>query len=270
LTRYYEIIAIERIAFALVYDYQEYSLNKGQGIRKENIMTVIENIVEAKMDGVVIRHTGKTSYENKNAPENTLYKPCFWSARSFGKEYDGTPKKGETVEDYQKYITDTLARCTEVGFLVKYNLDNNGVAYPLMEKRKEVSAVNPKDKKINKDFGLKVGIVREIDTTQAEKWFNTVKSKGGKTWVKILIDAFWSGSPEGMGKVTSFLNYILAKESTADIKKKESVQTANITMLTGAMEIEGVEAETIAQNLLDKIAKGEITMKQAFAEALNH
>ena len=240
---------------------KKYSLNKGQGIRKDNIMAVIENIAEAKMDGVVIRHTGKTSYENKNAPENTLYKPCFWSARSFGKEYDGTPRKGETVEDYQKYITDTLARCTEVGFLVKYNLDDNGVAYPL---------VNPKDKKIHKNFGLKVGVVREIDTTQAEKWFNAVELKGGKTWVKILIDAFWSGSPEGMSKVTSFLNYILAKESTADLKQKASVQTANITMLTGAMEAEGVEAETIAQNLLDKIAKSEITMKQAFAEALNH
>ena len=74
-----------------------------------------------------------------------------------------------------------------------------------------------------------------------------------------------------MGKVTSFLNYILAKESTADIKQKASVRTASIAIFTGAMtDTVGVEAETIAQDLLDKIASGKITMTQAFEEALNH
>ena len=210
-------------------------------------------IVEATLEGLgTLLHIGTTSYDNTKTAEDTLYKPCFWTVRKINKEYDGSPRK-EADADYEAYVKAIQERNV---LLTKYAKDDN-----------DVDITDPLDK----DFKMSVGCVREINTDQAEKWFEEAESKGGKSWKKIIIDCYWTHSDDGMKKVTSFIDRILDKESTADRKAKEAVKSFkrdNYQQLMSDPNSE--ESKMLAQDLLERVAKGTITHKEASMEALDN
>ena len=210
-------------------------------------------IVEATLEGLgTLLHIGTTSYDNTKTASDTLYKPCFWTVRSKGKEYNKEDRK-ETDAEYVTYVEAVQERNV---LLTKYAKNKN-----------EVDITDPLDK----DFKMQIGCVREINTDQAETWFEEAKSKGGKSWKKIIIDSYWTHSDDGMKKVTSFIDRILDKESTADRKAKEAVKSFkrdNYQQLMSDPNSE--ESKMLAQDLLERVAKGTITHKEASMEALDN
>ena len=61
-------------------------------------------IVEATLEGLgTLLHIGTTSYDNTKTASDTLYKPCFWTVRSKGKEYNKEDRK-ETDAEYVAYV----------------------------------------------------------------------------------------------------------------------------------------------------------------------
>ena len=107
-------------------------------------------IVEATLEGLgTLLHIGTTSYDNTKTAEDTLYKPCFWTVRSKGKEYNKEDRK-ETDAEYITYIEAVQERNV---LLTKYAKD----------KKTEVDITDP----LNKDFKMQIGCVREINTDQA-------------------------------------------------------------------------------------------------------
>ena len=210
-------------------------------------------IVEATLEGLgILRHIGSTSYDNTKTASDTLYKPCFWAVRSKGKEYNKEDRK-ETDAAYVTYIEAVQERNV---LLTKYAKDKNDV---------DITAP------LDKDFKMQVGCVREINTDQAETWFEEAKSKGGKSWKKIIIDSYWTHSDDGMKKVTAFIDRILDKESTADRKAKQAVLTVKRDSYQQLMEDPTSEKSAeLAQALLEKVAIGTMTHKEAVMEAMDN
>jgi len=210
-------------------------------------------IVEATLEGLgTLLHIGSTSYDNTKTAEDVLYKPCFWTVRKKGKEYDNSPRK-ETDEEYVTYVEAVQERNV---LLTKYAKDDNGV---------DIS--DPLDK----DFKMSVGCVREINIAQAEKWLTKAQDKGGKAWKKIIIDSYWTHSDEGMKKVSSFIDRILDKETTGDRKAKLAVLSVKRDSYQQLMEDPNSEdSKVLAQDLLERVAKGDITHKEAVMEAMDN
>ena len=210
-------------------------------------------IVEATLEGLgTLLHIGTTSYDNTKTAEDTLYKPCFWTVRKKGKEYDSSDRK-ETDAEYAQYVEAVRKRNV---LLTKYAKDDN-----------DVDIINP----LSKDFKMSVGCVREINIDQAELWLEEAQSKGGKSWKKIIIDCYWTHSDDGMKKVTSFIDRILDKESTADRKAKQAVLSVKRDSYQQLMEDPSSEkSKELAQELLEKVAKGTITHKEAVMEAMDN
>ena len=210
-------------------------------------------IVEATLEGLgTLLHIGTTSYDNTKTAEDVLYKPCFWTVRKKGKEYDNSARK-ESDEEYVAYIEAVKERNV---LLTKYAQD-----------KKDVDITDPLDK----DFKMQIGCIREINMDQAEKWFEEAKTKGGKSWKKIIIDCYWTHSNDGMKKVTSFIDRILGKESTADRKAKQAVLTVKRESYQQLMaDPSSEESKMLAQELLEKVAKDEITHKEAVMEAMDN
>ena len=210
-------------------------------------------IVEATLEGLgTLLHIGTTSYDNTKTASDTLYKPCFWTVRSKGKEYNKEDRK-ETDAEYVTYVEAVQERNV---LLTKYAKDKN-----------EVDITDP----LNKDFKMQVGCVREINTDQAEKWIEEAETKGGKSWKKIIIDSYWTHSDDGMKKVTAFIDRILDKESTADRKAKQAVLTVKRDSYQQLMEDPTSEKSAeLAQALLEKVAIGTMTHKEAVMEAMDN
>ena len=210
-------------------------------------------IVEATLEGLgMLRHIGSTSYDNTKTASDTLYKPCFWAVRSKGKEYNKEDRK-ETDAEYVTYVEAVQERNV---LLTKYAKNKN-----------EVDITDPLDK----DFKMQIGCVREINTDQAETWFEEAKSKGGKSWKKIIIDSYWTHSDDGMKKVTSFIDRILDKETPAERKVQEQVTIMKRDNYQQLMEDPTSEdSKMLAQELIEKVAKGEITHKEATKEAMDN
>ena len=210
-------------------------------------------IVEATLEGLgTLLHIGTTSYDNTKTAEDVLYKPCFWTVRKKGKEYDGSPRK-ERDDEYVTYIEAVQERNV---LLTKYAKDDN-----------DVEITDPLDK----DFKMSVGCVREINTDQAEKWFEEAESKGGKSWKKIIIDCYWTHSDDGMKKVTGFIDRILDKESTSDRKAKQAVLSVKRDSYQQLMsDPSSEESKVLARDLLERVAKGTITHKEAVMEAMDN
>jgi len=210
-------------------------------------------IVEATLEGLgMLRHIGTTTYDNTKTASDTLYKPCFWSIRPKGKEYNGEDKK-ETDEEYVTYVGAVQERNV---LLTKYAKDANGV-----------DITDPLDK----NFKMQVGCVREVNTTQAETWFEEAKSKGGKSYKKIIIDSYWTHCDDGMKKVTSFIDKILDKETTAERKAQAQVSIIKRDSYQQLMEDpSSEESAELAQALLEKVAIGTMTHKEAVLEAMDN
>jgi hypothetical protein len=210
-------------------------------------------IVEATLEGLgTLLHIGTTSYDNTKTAEDVLYKPCFWTVRKKGKEYDGSPRK-ERDDEYVTYIEAVQERNV---LLTKYAKDDN-----------DVDITDPLDK----DFKMSVGCVREINTDQAEKWFEEAESKGGKSWKKIIIDCYFTHSDDGRKKVMGFIERIFDKESTSVRKAKQAIFTAKRDNYQQLMEDpSSEESKLLAQELLEKVAKGTITHKEACMEAMDN
>jgi len=210
-------------------------------------------IVEATLEGLgMLRHIGTTSYDNTKTASDTLYKPCFWAVRPKGKEYNKEDRK-ETDAEYVTYVEAVQERNV---LLTKYAKDAN-----------DVDITDPLDE----DFKMQIGCVREINIDQAELWLEKAKSKGGKSWKKIIIDSYWTHSDDGMKKVTAFIDRILDKESTADRKAKQAVLTVKRDSYQQLMEDPTSEKSAkLAQALLEKVAIGTMTHKEAVMEAMDN
>jgi len=210
-------------------------------------------IVEATLEGLgTLLHIGMTSYDNTKTAEDVLNQPCFLSVRKKGKEYDGSARK-ETDEEYVAYIKTVQERNV---LLTKYAKDDN-----------DVDITDPLDK----DFKMQIGCVREINIDQAETWFEEAKSKGGKSWKKIIIDCYFTHSVDGRKKVMGFIDRILDKESTSDRKAKQAVLTVKRDSYQQLMEDpSSEESKEMAQDLLERVAKGTITHKEAVMEAMDN
>jgi len=210
-------------------------------------------IVEATLEGLgMLRHIGTTSYDNTKTASDTLYKPCFWTVRPKGKEYNKEDRE-ETDAEYVTYIEAIQERNV---LLTKYAKDAN-----------DVDITDPLDK----DFKMQVGCVREINTDQAETWFEEAKSKGGKSWKKIIIDSYWTHSDDGMKKVTAFIDRILDKETPAERKAQEQITIIKLDSYLQLMEDPTSEdSKMLAQDLLERVAKGEISHREASKEAMDN
>ena len=118
---------------------------------------------------------------------------------------------------------------------------------------------------------MQVGCVREVNTTQAETWFEEAKSKGGKSYKKIIIDSYWTHCDDGMKKVTSFIDKILDKETTAERKAQAQVSIIKRDSYQQLMEDpSSEESAELAQALLEKVAIGTMTHKEAVLEAMDN
>ena len=210
-------------------------------------------IVEATLEGLgTLLHIGTTSYDNTKTAEDVLYQPCFLSVRKKGKEFDGSARK-ESDEEYVTYVEAVQERNV---LLTKYAKDDN-----------DVDITDPLDK----DFKMQIGCVREINIDQAELWLEEAKSKGGKSWKKIIIDCYFTHSIDGRKKVMGFIDRIFEKESTAGRKVKEAVKSFKRDNYLQLMEDPTSEdSKMLAQDLLERVAKGTITHKEASMEALDN
>ena len=210
-------------------------------------------IVEATLEGLgILRHIGSTSYDNTKCAEDVLNQSCFLSVRKKGKEFDGSARK-ETDEEYVAYIEAVQERNV---LLTKYAKDKN-----------EVDITDP----LNKDFKMQIGCVREINMDQAEAWLEEAKSKGGKSWKKIIIDCYFTHSVDGRKKVMGFIDRIFAKESTAERKVQEQVTIMKRDSYQQLMEDPSSEKSAeLAQALIEKVAIGTMTHKEAVMEAMDN
>jgi len=214
----------------------------------------IPAIVEATLEGLgTLLHIGTTSYDNTKTAEDTLYQPCFISVRKKGKEFDGKTPRKETDDEYITYVEAVQERNV---LLTKYAKDDNNV-----------DITDPLDK----DFKMQIGCVREINIDQAEMWLEDVKSKGGKFWKKIIIDSYFTHSDDGRKKVMGFIDHILARETSAVRKAHEQITITKRDTLLQIMEDPSSEkSKELAQDLIGKVASGEITHKEATLIALDN
>ena len=211
-------------------------------------------IVEATLEGLgILRHIGSTSYDNTKTASDTIFKPCFGSIRKKGKEYDNKTDREETDEEYVAYVEAVKGRNV---LLTKYAKDDNDV---------DITDA------LDDDFKLQIGCVRELNLDQAELWLEEIREKSGKAWKKIVIDCYWTHSEEGMKKVQSFIDHILDKESTSDRKAKQAVLTVKRDSYQQLMEDPSSEKSAeLAQALLEKVAIGTMTHKEAVMEAMDN